>query len=538
MKSDFLRHAALALLLASACATGAAAQERADLVLVNGRVFTADPLQPWAQAVAIRGDRIVAVGTSEQVSALAGGAARVVDVGGRTVIPGFNDAHWHAGPGTAATYLRFGSRDPSIAEVGDSIAAAAARAPAGSWIAGDVGDAVLGNTAAARARIDRSAPDHPVRLTGWTGHGVVYNRAATELEGIAANAADPAGGWWVRDGDRVIGAFGYAMFDAQLRRVEAVPDSTARAAVMRELGEAAALGLTSMQDMGIPLDGERTMRLLGDDSPLRVRVIRVARPDATRIPRDGATAGLARMSGVKWITDGTPVERNAFLGRPYTDRPGSHGRPYMDYALIRDAARAAHTANVQPMFHAVGDSAIALVIRALREVAPDSAWRRLRPRIEHGDFIRRDQLDDARRLGLIVVQNPAHLMIPDVIGARVGPRMPDSQLLASLRRAGVGLALGSDGPLSPFLNLMFATMHPGNPAEALTMEEAVVAYTYGSAFAEGIDDKGMIAAGMLADLAVLSQDIFTVPAQALPATTSVMTIVGGRVVHEADRAAE
>ena len=139
-------------------------------------------------------------------------------------------------------------------------------------------------------------------------------------------------------------------------------------------------------------------------------------------------------------------------------------------------------------------------------------------------------LADARRFGVVIVQNPSHFMLGDIAIARLGPR-PDFQVVRSLLVQGIPLALGSDGPLNPWLNVMFATMHPLNPQEAITREQAVIAYTRGSAFAEFQEmEKGTIAPGKLADLAVLSQDVFTVPMDELPKTSSVMTIVGGRIV--------
>jgi predicted amidohydrolase YtcJ len=157
----------------------------------------------------------------------------------------------------------------------------------------------------------------------------------------------------------------------------------------------------------------------------------------------------------------------------------------------------------------------------------------LRPRIEHGDLLQPDQFARARRLGVIIVQNPSHFMIPAVMQARLGARTSREQAVKSSLAAGIPLAIGTDGPLNPFLNLMFAVTHVNNPPEALTLEQALTAYTQGSAFAEFQEQsKGTLAVGMLADAAILSQDIFKVPVEALPGTTSVLTILGGRIVHE------
>jgi predicted amidohydrolase YtcJ len=185
--------------------------------------------------------------------------------------------------------------------------------------------------------------------------------------------------------------------------------------------------------------------------------------------------------------------------------------------------------------HVAGDSTARLVLGLMQALAPDSAWRPLRVRIEHGDWVSEELIPVARRLGVVVVQNPSHFALePGMVEQRFGGRPPGFQTVRALVEAGVPLAIGSDGPRSPGLNLMFAVVHPNNPAQALTREQAVAAYTRGSAYAEFAErDKGVLAPGMLADLAVLSQDVFTVPAPSLPATVSVLTLVGGVVVHDA-----
>ena len=222
------------------------------------------------------------------------------------------------------------------------------------------------------------------------------------------------------------------------------------------------------------------------------------------------------------------------MRQAYADRPGWHGRANFAFDTLRAILRDALARGEQPMLHAVGDSTIALVLAAMRAEAADSAWRRLRPRLEHADALGRDQLAAVRALGIVVVQNPAHLAIPPVMQARWGAeRLGRVDLLRTLVDSGVPLALGSDGPREPGLNLMLATLHPNVPSEALSREQAVVAYTRGAAYAAFAErERGTLAPGMRADLAVLSQDVFTVAPDALPATRSVLTMVDGRIVHD------
>ena len=184
------------------------------------------------------------------------------------------------------------------------------------------------------------------------------------------------------------------------------------------------------------------------------------------------------------------------------------------------------------MFHAVGDQAIDDVLAAL-ESSGGEAWQRLRPRIEHGDMLEPAHFERAKRLGVTLVQNPSHFMNPASVAPRLGPRTARLATMKDIIAADVPVALGSDGPINPYLNVMFASINANNPAQAMTREQAVSAYTLGSAWAELMEtQKGTLSPGMLADLAILSQDIFTAPPDALPGTVSVLTLVGGRVVHE------
>jgi predicted amidohydrolase YtcJ len=184
------------------------------------------------------------------------------------------------------------------------------------------------------------------------------------------------------------------------------------------------------------------------------------------------------------------------------------------------------------MFHATGDAAIDMMLSAL-EATGGERWAPLRPRLEHGDMLEPPHFERARRLGVVLVQNPSHFMVPAIVRARVGDaRMARTAAVKSAIEAGVPFALGSDGPINPYLNMMFAALNPANPGQALTPEQSLTAYTRGAAYAEMMEgQKGTIAPGMLADLAMLSQDLFKVPPAEWPKTVSMMTIVGGAIVH-------
>jgi predicted amidohydrolase YtcJ len=517
------------------------ATDAATLVLHGGKVFTADDARPWAEAVAIGGERILAVGTDAEVLALAGEATERIDLGGRVVIPGINDAHVHAAAMLPARDLGL-PPDPPVAQLLDTIARAAGETEPGTWLEGSIGGAVFDDPAARRGALDRVAPDHPVLLTGWTGHGRLLNSAA--LRALDLDRARPAGfgGWIEQDAaGQPTGLFhGYEGFRIAAARSRPTADEESAAAFRAFAQEALSYGITSVQQMAMPSSIEQSVAALARAQvPLRFRLIDfpldgptdLAAPPSTPLPPN------VTIAGVKWISDGTPEERWMAMREPFADRGDWSGQPYLDADALRAAVDATLAHGEQLLVHAVGDRAIETLLATLEAAAPPDRWRELRPRIEHGDALLPDLHARAARLGVTVVQNPSHFTIVDLVDRRLGRESPARRGLQPMRSvlaAGIPIALGSDGPLNPFLNMMFAVQHPINPAEALTVEQAVVAYTAGSARAERREqEKGALRPGLLADLAVLSQDIFTVAPDALPATTSELTVIGGRVVHRA-----
>ncbi|HVS33097.1 MAG TPA: amidohydrolase [Thermoanaerobaculia bacterium] len=509
------------LALAASCRT-AAPPSATDLILVNGKVFTADEARPWAAAVAIRGDRITAVGDNEDVRALAGPGTRIIDAAGRTIVPGINDAHVHQPWDVAVGYDLPIGEAASVDDLIAAVTAAAGSRPAGTLLRGDIPLQHLDDPRFTRDTLDRIAPGHLVRLGHIGDHSMLMNTAALRAWDIAETASDPPGGWFARRDGRLTGwAYEHATWARLAGDVLARSDEELVASLRVFANEAVRMGITSVQTMP-PGDGARLSRLAARTGvPLRWRWIDFQMARIADDPR----------SPVKYILDGTPLERGAALISDYADRPAHRGRVnYSDVEIAR-LVETAGRGKAPLLLHISGDLTLEKVLRAMQGVNAD--WPSRRVRIEHGDFIL-PFLEDAKRLGVVLVQNPSHLMLPAVMSARIGAeRLPSFQALRTPIERGLPVALGSDGPLSPWLNVMFATMHPTNPSEAISREQAVVAYTRGSAYAEFTErDKGMIAPGKLADLAVLSQDVFTVPTQALPATESILTIIGGKVVYE------
>lgn len=513
----------------SSAASGQSSRNHPDIILTGGRVFTAGSTHPWAEAVAIRGERIAAVGTTAEMRRLAGKRTREIPLGGRVVIPGINDAHDHVGdvamPGEFRTSAS-PTPDPTLAQVLDSVRVLAARTPPGTWLKTSIGPTILRDTTARRGALDAAAAGHPVLLWIWWGHGAVLNSAGLQALGIAEDVADPLGGWYERDAARrLTGRLDeYAEWGALRRVYSMLPERVILAGLSAFADSALRMGVTSVQDMAGYFDPRLTIKVLRDARlPIRVRVIRWSIPDAAgrneaewdRVERHPTSRVV--VSGRKWVLDATPIDQNPLMRRPYEGRPTWYGRLDFPLDTIRAMLRGALAPGASQLhLHIVGDSTTVLVLSAMESLAPDSAWRARRVRFEHGNGVVGAQVARARRLGIVIAQ----------------PR--GGAPLRTWAAAGIPIAYGSDALRNPFYNLMVAVTPRGaDSAETLTREQAVTMYTHGSAYAEFAEgEKGTLAPGMLADLAVLSQDIFRVPPQALPATTSELTMVGGRIVRD------
>ena len=513
-----------------------------DLILLNGKVFTADPVRKYAQAVAISAKRIAAVGNTNEIAAMASARTRRIDVGGRVVIPGFNDAHFHHTPDPRASVLPFSSMEPSWDEVLDQVAAAVKEAPKGTWILGTHGISVVNDPRATRFDLDRIAPDHPVRLFPYFGHGTVLNTRAMIALAMSEQEPDPLGGCCerVENSKRITGKlFGYAQWGPWRKLAQMASEADVIRSAQQLAEQAVRFGITSLQVMSLLPASRYVPALNRAKLPIRIRVIRFPPTGAdSRHVSDGRDlseqsqpdSGVT-FSGIKWLLDGTPLERRAALRTEYRDREGWSGQFYLPEQEMRAMLRESIEDDDQLLVHAVGDRTAESFLSAMESQVRNVDWKPRRVRIEHGDGLLPDLIPRARDFGVIVVQNPSHFAFRDIFAERYGEPFAYSPA-RSLIEAGIPFALGSDGPLNPYLNLMFAVMHPARPSEAITIEQAIEAYTRGSAFAEFQEnEKGMIAPGKVADLAVLSQDIFTVPVAQLPGTESVMTMTGGEIVY-------
>jgi predicted amidohydrolase YtcJ len=536
-RNQFIRVSVVALvvLAAGTALKGAGAESAPDLVLLNGKIFTSESTRPYVEALAIRGERIVAVGDSASIKILAGPRTKQIDLGGRTVIPGINDAHFHFPPplrsGTRLIDMR--SPDPKWNDVKEAISDAAKTSPSGSLIIAVIGPAIFHDRSIAREALDEIGSDHPLILVTITGHATILNSAALRSAGILENQQDLVGGRYERSADgKLTGVLReYAVMSMWRTLGLATSNDEAASRLDELLSQAVKFGVTSIQDMSNAMEPGRVVKLLEQTQlPVRIRIIRMPMTTtAGRDTKEGLSLSrhprpLITVSGSKWVADGVPIEM--------TFEPRGQGVSMSPptVAVIRD--RTAHLPlvfpqreiqtmleeslahNDQALFHVAGYPAATALLEAMTKTGGRMVWATRRVRFEHGDGLLADLMPVAKDLGVVVVQNPTHR----------GP-------LQSFLKGGIPLAIGSDGPQSPFVDIMLASQ--GGP-ESITREEAIVAYTRTSAYAEFQEkDKGSLEVGKLADLAVLSQDVFSVPSSELPKTQSVLTLVGGKVVYEA-----
>jgi predicted amidohydrolase YtcJ len=505
-----------------------------DLILINSRVFTGSGSSMFAEALAITGPRISATGTSKSISRLAGVNTQVIDLHGRLVIPGFNDAHVHFFPELVGKKLDFHNNNPGCEDVLQAVKDALDHVKAGEVITGVLGPSAFFSSDCSPAQLDEIAPANPILLRTFTPHAAMMNRAMVRRLGI--NEKDPPvmGGFFGKNmrsphWDGVVHEF--AAIELYARLIDRAKEPAELSAMLET---AKRWGITSIQLMSAPTDPQHLVSLLAaTDTPIRVRVVPFGyttttgreRPPYPPVPQN--IADRVRVDGVKWLLDGTPVERSAAMSKPYPDDPtwsGAMNFPDSEIRAILDESRKAST---PLMVHAVGDRTTKTFLNTMYQTGGTEVWGGRRVRIEHGNGITPDLLLQARNLGVVVVVNPTHMALAG---------QPNRNML----NAGIPLAIGSDAEghtpgINPFANIMLISRSADDIASVkLSREEAIDAYTRASAYAEFEErEKGTLEVGKLADIAVLSQDILSCSLEDLPKTESVLTIVGGRIVYRA-----
>ncbi|MGH9968814.1 MAG: amidohydrolase [Pyrinomonadaceae bacterium] len=529
------------------------------LVIVNAKVVTMEAGRAPAQAIAILGNRIVAVGTDKEIMKLAGSQTRVIDAKKQLMLPGFNDAHVHflsGGFQLSSVDLRDADTQQEFAE---RIRRFAEKLPAGRWITGGDWDHERwsGGPLPTKELIDRFTPNTPVFVSRLDGHMALANSLALRLAGVTRQTLDPAGGLIVRDPKT--GEPTGVLKDAAMSYVwKVVPDSSFEeklSAARAATEHAARLGVTSVQDMSAGNDVGVYQTLL-DRGELKTRIYAVSPlPAWERLARTGVRAHfgseMLRIGGLKGFSDGSLGSTTAFFYEPYRDAPGTSGlagdEMFPEGAMLGRVLEA-DRAGLQILIHAIGDRANDMILTIFEQVTRENGERDRRFRIEHAQHLRREDIPRFGRDKVIASMQPYHA-IDDGRWAekRIGKeRAKTTYAFRSLLDAGATLAFGTDwtvAPLDPMLSIYAAatrrTLDGKNPkgwvpGQKISVEEAVRAYTVGSAFAEFQEGtKGTITPGKLADIVILSRDIFKIDPIDIENVKVVMTIMDGRVVFEA-----
>ena len=561
--------ALLVAMLAAAAAVGArpvAAQPpvaapvraTAELIVTNARIHTADAARPVAQALAVRDGRLLFVGDATGALALRGPATRVVDLAGRTVIPGMVDAHGHL------LGLGLGLRNvdlvgtTSYEQVIARVVERARQAPPGSWIVGrgwdqnDWGDTRFPTHEA----LSRALPDHPVYLERVDGHAALVNAAAMRAAGIGRNTADPAGGRLERAGDG--DPTGVLIDRAQGLVERAIPEATReerRAALLAAQRELHRWGLVGVHSAGesratIELLEEmaarreldlRTYVMIGDDSAALAHYF-------ARGPRSALHDGRLWVRSVKLYADGALGSRGAALLEPYADEPGNSGLLISAPAHIQDVATRALRAGFQVNTHAIGDRGNRLVLDAYARAFAAVPVADHRFRVEHAQILHHDDVPRFAALGVIPSMQASH-QTSDMYWA--GTRLGEGRLLGayawrSLLDAGSIVPNGSDFPVelvNPLISFHAAVARQDardwpaggwHPEQRMTRDEALRSMTLWPAVAAFQErDMGSLTAGKYADFVVLDRDPMRVSAEEILATRVLATYVGGRAVYEA-----
>lgn len=536
----------------------------ADTVLLNARIYTVNPRQPWAEALAIRGGNIVAVGTAAQMQKYRGPSTKVIEAGGRMVLPGFTDCHIHF-MGGSLSLQRINLEDvKTISGIQQRVKEFAAAHPKDPWILGrgwsyDVfGAAALPD----KKYLDEVVPDRPVFLEGYDGHTYWANSKALAAARITRNTPDPPTGKIVRDAQGE--PTGALKEDAAAELVEPVIPQPTREehlqALRQGMHEANKAGLVRVHSAGgdfefLPLfdqlrqQGQLTVRFYVSDivrppelTPEEINKLEQARARY----HDGWISGGA----VKFFLDGVIESHTAAMLQPYTDDPSQSGKLFWDPAKYKQAVAELDRRGFQIFTHAIGDRSVRLALDSYQAAHQANRTKDSRDRVEHIETISAADIPRFGQLGVIASMQPLHAY-PDadtlkVWSPNIGPeRTTRAWVWHSIASSGGHLAFGSDWPvvtLSPWPGVQTALTRKtaeGTPAggfvpsERITLPQVIEAYTLGAAYA-GHREKteGSLQPGKVADLIILSQDLFKVPANQTNKTQVLVTMVGGKVVYQ------
>ncbi len=533
--------------------------EPADLVLTGGKIVTLAEGRGVVSALAARGDRIVALGSEDEVRRLVGPQTRVVDLEGRLAIPGFIEGHGHfLGVGQAGMQLRLSGVE-SWEQIVEMVAEAVAKAQPGEWIEGrgwhqekwihPPAGAVDGLPT--HHALSAVSPDNPVVLRHASGHASLANAKAMELGGVTATTTAPEGGEIVRSEDgEPIGVFRETAASLVARKT---PPSEAELRQMVALAtqECLAKGITTFQDAGSPLEWIDLLTTMADEGALRLRLWVMIRDSNERlrdrladVRRVGYADNFLTVRAIKHSIDGALGSHGAWLLEPYSDMPGSTGLNTTSVGTIEESARLALEHGYQLCVHSIGDRANRETLDIFEAAYAENPDRDLRWRVEHAQHLHPDEIPRFASLGAIASMQAVHCTsdgpwVPQRLGEKRSRE--GAYVWRKLMDSGAVVTNGTDAPVEdvdPLPNFYAAVtrrMSNGEvfyPDQVMTREEALRAYTWNVAYSGFEEDlKGSLEIGKLADITVLSKDILTIPEEEILETRVVHTIVGGKVEY-------
>jgi len=538
----------------------------ADVIVTNARIYTVNPQQKWAEAIAVRSDKIIAVGNRKQIEALRGPETKVIDAGQRLLLPGFTDCHIHFMDGSLGLTRVDLNDATTVAEIQKRVKAYADAHPArpnDAWIQGmgwtypTFAPSGLPN----KKILDDVVPDRPVYLVAFDGHSSWANSKALALAGIDRNTPDPRNGKIVRDenGDAT-GALKEAAGDLVGSKTPAPTRAERLDALRKGIREANRVGLVRVHSAGQDFEyldlynelrnrGELTLRFYIAyflDPPGLTPQSTALIENARRQFNDDWIAGGA----VKTMLDGVIEAHTAAMLAPYTDDPAQSGKLFWDPDKYKATIADLDARGLQIFTHAIGDKAVRLALDAYQNAAEVNHTKDARPRIEHIETIAAADIDRFGKLGVIASMQPLHSYPDDdtlnIWARNIGPdRASRAWVWRSIQQKGGALAFGSDWPvvtLNPWPGVQTALTRQtseGNPAggfipqQRLGLEDTIRGYTLGAAFA-GRREKteGSLEPGKLADFILLDRDLFKIEPSEIGKTEVLITVVGGKVVYQ------
>jgi predicted amidohydrolase YtcJ len=551
------------LVLAAIVRSAAFADEPADVVFRNGNIYTVNQRQPHADAVAVKGDRIVFVGSNDDAKKLQGSATRIVNLDGATVLPGLTDSHCHImGIGEREMTLNL-EGTASLEELQTKIKTRASNAKPGEWIAGRgwIETHWKPPVFPTREQLDSVSPDNPVLLERADGHGSVANSAALKIAGIDRNTPNPFGGEISKD-KNTGEPNGMLLDNAQEIVSHHIPPPTeadSERAALLAVKRSLALGWCELQDAGGTYQEVSRFRKLDREGKIKLRIYKAVygpTENSRKLLDEGASIGefdgRFTLRTIKVVLDGALGSRGAALLEPYTDAPETSGFLTAKPEELRPMFVEALKRGIQVETHAIGDRANRVIIdlyeEALQAVPPEERKiREPRWRVEHAQILDHAEIPRFAKLGIIASMQPSHA-IGDLFFApsRLGlQRLEGAYAWQSLLKSGAIIAAGSDAPVErgePMIEFYAAVARKDpkgfaaegwHPEQAVAREQALKMLTIWpaqAAFEE--QSKGSIERGKLADFTVLSADIMKIPEAEILTTKCVMTVVGGEIVHE------